>query len=148
LPLANAAGNTYYVGTISDDNGLNTAHCGSSSNTDCSLRDAIGAAISGSDTIQFVTGLNGVILLTQGQLLLTVRVTISGPGTNVIAVDGNATSRVFQVNGGVTAAFSGITIQNGNATVGGGIYNFGTLMLTNCVLTGNNAAIVGGGGSG
>ena len=54
---------------------------------------------------------------------------------------------MFQVDGGVTASISGLTITGGNATGnGGGLYNHGgTLTLTDCTVSGNSANDGGGG---
>jgi hypothetical protein len=52
---------------------------------------------------------------------------IGGPGANVVAVSGNNAVQVFQVNSGVTASLSGLTISHGLAENGngGGILNWG-----------------------
>ena len=56
--------------------------------------------------------------------------------------------RVFQVDKGVTASLSGLTITGGvagNSAVGGGVYSDGgTVTLSNCTVSGNSAG--GGGG--
>jgi hypothetical protein len=105
----------------------------------CSLRAALATARAG-DEIQF--SVTGTILLSQGQLVVDKNVTITGPGESSLAIDGNQASRVLQVNSGVTATLSGLTIQNGVGgefvVGGGGIFNNGTLTLTNCTLSGNN----------
>lgn len=44
----------------------------------------------------------------------------------------------------MTANLSSLTIRNGNATTGGGIYNLGTLTLSNSILSGNAATGNGG----
>ena len=49
--------------------------------------------------------------------------TINGPGANMLAVDGNHASRVFQISSGKTVTISGLTITNGSANPGGGIDN-------------------------
>src|SRR5262249_5311134 len=55
-------------------------------------------------------------------------------------------SRVFQVNPGVTASLSGLTITGGSAFNGGGLSNSdGTTSLTNCTVSGNSASNNGGG---
>jgi hypothetical protein len=108
-----------------------------------------------SDTIQF-SGVSKVTL-SQGQLELSghdasspATITIDGGGA--VNVDGNHASRVFLVDAGVQAAFANLTISNGSISgSGGGIYNSGTLTVSNCTLTGNFAAedgINGGGGGG
>ena len=92
-------------------------------------------------------GLNGTILLTS-TLTITSDVAIVGPGAAGLIVDGQNAVRVFQVNGGVTAQISGLTIQHGNANGdrGGGILNDGTLTVTESVIRDNAAVSNGGGG--
>jgi len=67
-------------------------------------------------------------------------------------VDGNAASRVFLVQNGVTASIASLTITNGFTRLsGGGIFNVGeqagsaTLTVSNCTLSGNSASDSGGG---
>ena len=74
-----------------------------------SLRDALAVANDG-DTID-ATGVSGTILLTSGQLNVDKDVTISGPGADHLAVDGNAQSRVFYVNPGKTVTIDGLTVD-------------------------------------
>jgi hypothetical protein len=120
-----------------------------------SLRAAVLAAdadtYSGSafDTIAFGTLFSTpqTITLTSGQLdLSNGTVHITGPAAGV-TVSGNNASRVFQIDGAVTASISGLTITGGSvSTVGGGIYiDKGTATLTNCTVSGNTANGVGGG---
>ena len=112
-----------------------------------SLRQALAIANDG-DTID-AAGVSGVITLTSGQLLVEKRVTINGAGADVLAVDGNATSSVFQIGTGATAptvAISGLTIRNAQGGFGGGILNGSgaTLTITNSTISGNTAAFGGG----
>jgi hypothetical protein len=112
-----------------------------------SLRQALAIANDG-DTID-ATGISGVITLTSGELLVGKSVTINGAGAGVLAVDGHASSSVFQVGtGGVppTVAISGLTIRNGQAGFGGGISNESgaTLTITNSTISGNASAFGGG----
>jgi predicted outer membrane repeat protein len=52
---------------------------------------------------------------------------------------------VIQVDAGVTAALSKMTITGGKTSGnGGGLYNLGTTTLTNCTISGNSAADGGG----
>src|SRR6201987_6421652 len=75
-----------------------------------SLRDALAVANDG-DTID-ATGVSGTILLTSGELQINNSVTINGPGAGNLAVNGNATSRVFH-NFASNVTISGFTIING-----------------------------------
>lgn len=96
------------------------------------------------DTID-ATGISGVITLTSGVLLVDKSVTINGAGADLLAVDGNATSRVFQITSRQTVTISDLTIRNGHAgTDGGGILNDATLTITNSTLSGNTAVHGGG----
>jgi hypothetical protein len=108
-----------------------------------SLRQAFADANDG-DTID-ATGISGMITLITGKLLVDKSVTINGAGAALLAVDGNATSRVFEIASGETVTISGLTIRNGHDdTTGGGIDNEGgaTLTITNSTLSGNTAGSV------
>ena len=97
------------------------------------------------DTID-ATGISGVIRLTTGELLVDKSVTINGAGADVLAVDGNATSSVFQIGSGKTVTISDLTIRNGEGNFGGGILNGGgaTLTITDSTLSGNIGGFGGG----
>jgi hypothetical protein len=116
-----------------------------------SLRDAI-ASTPASGTVNFQAGLSGTITLTTGELLINKDLTIVGPGVNVITVSGNLASRVFDIAATFTVATSGLTLADGTVSginvTGGGIFNAGTLTLTDCVLSGNRASGPGTAGGG
>jgi hypothetical protein len=107
----------------------------------------------GSDSIGFDhTQVTGPIVLGGSQLELSLQgglaaVTISG-GSG-ITVDGNDASQVFLVDYGVQATLDHLTITHGNAILGngdgGGIFNYGTLTVSNSTLSANSASDVGGG---
>jgi len=120
-------------------------------NGQCSLREAIWnannndqsgstdcAAGSGDDTITF--NVSGTITL--GSQLPNITdaagLTILGSAGGM-TISGNNTVRVFEVNLGATLKLQNLTVANGRALNGGGIYNSGTLSITNCTLSGNNA---------
>ena len=126
---------------------INTSDSGAGS-----LRQAISDSSSG-DTINFNSSLNGqTITLTSGELLINKNLTITGPGANLLAINGNAAGRVFEITSGIDVTISGLTITNGNSggDYGGGIYNLGdssgsaTLTITNSTLSGNSATYGGG----
>jgi hypothetical protein len=98
------------------------------------------------DPAVFTTAMT--ITLTLGQLEMegtTGTETIKGP-TKGVTVSGNNTSRVFEVDPGVNASVSGMTITRGSAFNGGGLYNNGgNLTLTDCTVSGNSASNNGGG---
>jgi hypothetical protein len=109
-----------------------------------SLRQAMADAVNG-DTIDF--GVTGTITLITGELLVNKNVTLNGPGSDHLIVDGNHASRVFHVSGGVTATIAGLTITNGSASDwGGGIHNDqSVLTVNNCNIVSNFAPGWGGG---
>jgi hypothetical protein len=111
-----------------------------------SLRQALASANDG-DIINFA--LTGTIGLTSGELLIDKSVTISGPGTATLAVDGNFTSRVFHIGPGKTVSISGLTLTNGYAGSehGGGILNdHATLTMDRCAVQNSFAQSPHGGG--
>jgi hypothetical protein len=94
------------------------------------LRDALAVANDG-DTID-ATGVSGTILLTSGELQINHNVTINGLGAGNLAVNDNATSRVFEKFAS-DVTLSGFTITNGfvaDNNGGGGILNHAGLTLT------------------
>jgi hypothetical protein len=114
-----------------------------------SLRQAI-IDTSAGGTVDFQDGLSGTITLTTGELAINKDLTIAGPGSSVITVSGNHASRVFDIGATFTVDISGLTIADGGGTaqVGAGIWNAGTLTLTDSTLRGNIASgrsAIGGG---
>ena len=118
-----------------------------------SLREAIAfanTAPSGNSNITFdkkVFKTPQTITLTGTQLELsntTGAETITGPQKGV-TVSGGGLSRVFQVDKGVAASISGLTMTGGNSGIGGGLYNQGTTTLTNCTVSGNSAVTAAAG---
>src|SRR5438876_5283911 len=109
-----------------------------------SLRQALAGASDG-DTID-ATDISGVITLTTGQLLVDKSVIINGAGANFLAIDGNASSRIFQIGSGETVTISDVTIRNGQGNFGGGIFNGANaaLTITDSIL-GSNVGGFGGG---
>src|SRR5262245_59643710 len=63
-----------------------------------SLRRAIQNAAPG-DTINFSA--TGVITLTGGELLIAKNLSIVGPGSSILAVSGNTSTRVFEISSNV-----------------------------------------------
>jgi hypothetical protein len=112
-----------------------------------SLRYEIAAAKS-KDTIVFAPSLDGqTITLTSGELDLTKNLTIQGPGGGQLTISGGGNSRVFEVASKTTVTLSGLTISNGTAANGGGIYvdHGGTLTISNSTLSSDAATTYGGG---
>jgi fibronectin-binding autotransporter adhesin len=111
-----------------------------------SLRQALLDA-SNVDTVFFAAGLTGTITLTTGELLLNKDLTISGPGANVLRVNGNNVTRIFHVTAGHNITISGLTIRDGSVNnVGAAIYNEqSSVTVDSCALNNNaNGAGLGG----
>ena len=120
-----------------------------------SLRQAVldANAMAGADTIVFQAGLTGPIVLTTGELAVTGAVDIQGPGPNVVTVNGNAASRIFNIDNGAAGAIvvsiSGLALTNGK--VGAGLDGGAILIadenvtLRNMLITANEAGDDGGG---
>ena len=118
-----------------------------------SLRTALASAGNG-DTINFAPDLAGQTIALQGTafptLTITQNVTITSGGVPGIVISGSNAATVFTVGSGVTATIDSLTISNGMAqpsgpngvSQGGGILNNGSLTVSACTLTGNQA--VGG----
>ena len=133
----------------------------------CVLRDAIASA-EPSDTIEVPAG---IYSLPFGELLIDKDLTLIGAGPNETIIQasdtpGTANHRVLRVSIGNTVTISGMTFRHGvedskeqrmvifpvlpggivtiGHEFGGGIYNHGTLHLTNVIVTGNES----GSGSG
>ena len=108
-----------------------------------SLRQTIADAVDG-DTITFRLSFPATITLTTNELVVDKSIVISGPGANVLTVNGNSsTYRVFHISPGKTVTISGLTITGGKTIGGAGIYNEqGTLTLNNSTIT-NNFGVYG-----
>ncbi|MCB1766429.1 MAG: DUF4214 domain-containing protein [Candidatus Competibacteraceae bacterium] len=119
LPVAQAA--TFTVTNL-DDSGPG------------SLRQAVldANAATGSHTIEFQPGLTGTITLTSGEIAISSRLTINGPGSDILAVSGNGQSVVFS-SSSASATLRGLTIRDS----GSSIVNSGILTISQCVLLNN-----------
>ncbi len=100
----------------------------------------------GADTITFDNALSGsTITLIGGQFFIADALTLTGPGSGNLTVDGAAASRVFLVDDfdyttNSNVSISGLTIQNGAlspGSFGAGIANEDDLTLTDVVVTNN-----------
>lgn len=81
-----------------------------------------------------------------GTILILTNLTIDGPGASKLALDGEDESGLFQVESGVTATISGLTIEDGSATSGGGVYNDGDLTISKSTVSSDTAKSGSGGG--
>ena len=127
-------------------------------NTNTAVYDAPAGSSTESDLIIIFAHDTGDSRITLGgsQLEILDDVDIYGPGPESLTIDANGQSRVFYVAEGVEAKLWGMTITGGFAQDidpedetdddGGGIYNLGTLAVTNTTIMSNVAEGAGGGG--
>jgi hypothetical protein len=109
-----------------------------------SLRQAIISANSDAshDTIDF--DVTGVITLESPLPAIAETLTISGPGAAQLAVSGDGQDRVFRINSGVAVTITGLTVRDGKAFNGGGIWSAGDLHLESVGVISNLARNGGG----
>jgi len=126
---------------------------------DCSLRDAIATANAspGTDTIILPAGTYTLSITGMGEdgaatgdLDVTDHLIIRGRAASSTIIDGNGIDRVFHIiessGFGITVEVSGVTIQNGRAEMGGGIFNnqSGLVTITYSSISNNSAGSGGG----
>ncbi len=121
-------------------------NCSGSASDSGSLPYEVVNASSG-DTISFsVTCPSNSPITLSSTIDISTNLTINGPGASSLVVSGNNAVEVFDVNAsGVTVTISGLTIEDGSASNGGGIQNSGTLELTESDISSNIAGVGGGG---
>ena len=115
-----------------------------------SLRQAINTSnlVLGPDEIVFEEGLEGTIVLNLGQFDISDDLNINGPGADMLTIDADDSSRIFNISDGSTdtdilVSISGLMFING-LSGGGAILNFEDLSIDSCVFEGNSAIQAGG----
>ena len=73
-------------------------------------------------------------------VIINKNIRIDGKGHTI---DAKNLGRIFEIDGGFAVTLTNVTLTNGNATVGGAIYNFGNLDLVHVNFV-NNTAKYGG----
>ena len=112
---------------------------------DGSLRQALSAIATGG-SITFDPGLaGGAIALTSGPLVLSRDVSVSGPASAAVTIDGGGADRLLIVETGVQATASHLVFSNGYGfQLAGGILNNGNLTLDHVTVS-NNVMTTNGG---
>jgi hypothetical protein len=131
LPAAAATFNPGCTGTTGDAAALQSAVTTAGSNSQA-------------DTITLTAGCT---------YTLTSTLTVNADSGNTLTINGNGATisggnarRVLSTGFGAAVVISDVTITGGyNASSGGGIYNRGTITITNSRITGNTADLLGGG---
>ncbi|MHC4457696.1 MAG: CFI-box-CTERM domain-containing protein [Planctomycetota bacterium] len=126
---------------------------------DCSLREAIIAANASPDanTITLPAGTYTLSIsgigedeAATGDLDITHNLTIEGSGAGDTIIDGNGIDRLFHIiessGFGITVEITGVTIRNGYADMGGGVFNnqSGMVTITDSSISDNTADWGGG----
>jgi hypothetical protein len=108
-----------------------------------SVREAVALAnvLPGDHTVSFADALDGgAVSLTAGELELSGTGGVEAiDGAGRFTLDGDNATRLVEVDPGTTAVLRGLALVNGNAGVGAGVYNRGSLTVADCVLYGNTA---------
>jgi CSLREA domain-containing protein len=153
-----------YVVTVNTDtttgvaaNCTNQNLSGATPDKNCSLRDALAAAAaSGAGSVTFnatvfaasqSAAARTIVLGSAGTLNVPANTSVLGPTTGtgttlkqLVTVSGNNQNTVFST-GGTNTVLSGLMITDGN---GGGIYNSGTLAVSDSTIFGNTSPSGGG----
>jgi CSLREA domain-containing protein len=142
---------TITVNSPADDADPNDGECTlreaiTAANTDTSSGMAAGECAAGSGDDGIDIGLTGTVNLTGALPNLSSNLAIAGPGADEFTVrrDSGGDYRIFTVTSGSVVSISGITITNGETPEGfdgGGIYNAGTLTVTDSTISGNSATV-------
>src|SRR5712692_9745963 len=146
-PPAAAASLTFQVTTTTDapDVSPGDGICADAAGQ-CTLRAAVqeaDAQPSGSAITIMVPA--GTFPLKLGVLSLTANtITVQGAGGGATTVDGRNASQVFNVSPAASVTLGQLAIIHGNASLGGGIENAGTLTLTNSTVAASVASNGGG----
>ncbi|MEM1270026.1 MAG: choice-of-anchor Q domain-containing protein [Bacteroidota bacterium] len=121
LYTATQAQTTYVVTSLSDnaaqtgiDGNITLREAITAANTDAAFGDA--PAGSGADIID-LTGLAGTITLEQDQFEITGALTITGPGANVLTLDGDRQYRIFDITAAVNVTISGVRFFEAQPTL-------------------------------
>lgn len=133
--LSQHTSTSFNVNSILDepDASVGDGNCISNPSSLCTLRAAVqeGQAVNRAVTLP-----SGLYELSQGHLVVSKNLTLTGAGSGKTKLDGTLKSRVFDITNTGFAYISGVTVQWGKATPGfanhshgGGIHNHGTLIL-------------------
>src|SRR6266849_2581227 len=144
LPAA-AASLTFQVTTTTDapDASPGDGICADAAGQ-CTLRAAVQEAdAQPSGSVITIVVPAGTFPLKLGVLSLTAN-TITVQGTGASTVDGRNASQVFNIAAAASVTLGQLAIIDGNASLGGGIHNAGTLTLTNSTVAASVANNGGG----
>ena len=107
-----------------------------------SLRQAIADLNARGDGVIHFPDLSGTITLKSPLPSIVHSAMIEGPGTNRLTLSGGGSSSLLFFGRGTKNRLSGMTLLDGlmtNFTQGAAIHNEGSLVISNCVLSGNTS---------
>ncbi|MDZ4172829.1 MAG: chitobiase/beta-hexosaminidase C-terminal domain-containing protein, partial [Methanobacteriaceae archaeon] len=133
-----AAGNTIYV----NDTGGNDDNDGSDWNTaKKTIKNATGS-VNVNGIVNIANGqYNGT---SNTQITIDKNMTINGESQTGTIINGTGTNWIFHVNPGITFKLNNLTITNANRDYGAGIYNSGNFTVSGSTISGNTASSGGG----
>jgi predicted outer membrane repeat protein len=101
--------------------------------------DVITLAAGCTYTLTSVNNNHATVGFRNGLPVITGELTIHGNGATITrsTEEGTLAFRILEIASGATVSISGLTVSNGRAARGGGIYNSGTLDLTTTHVSGN-----------
>jgi hypothetical protein len=137
-PLTQRSGVTYIVTSLDDvidanDGKLTFREAFEAANRNVAVGNAQAGSFSEKDTITFANGLSGTIKTGGKAFTILGSVDIIGSGIDSLIFDGEGKSQVFVISRSIVAGLSDMTITSGL----GGIYNYGTLVMTNAAISRN-----------
>lgn len=111
-----------------------------------SLRSALLGAEDGT-VITFDAALSGDTIRLQKELQVCANITIQGPGSDLLTISGEDTTRILRIMAGNLVEVSGLSLVRGKTPAredGGAVLANGSITLSNCILANNYADDDGG----
>lgn len=145
-PAGYAASFSVVIGSDGADSAPGDGVCASLEGA-CTLRAAVqeANALAGADIVTLGARKHTVA---GSALPITEDITIVGPAAEQCTIAAKKRTRIFQIDSGVQATLSGMTLEGGTAERGGAILNQGSLRLEHAVVRRNLARSVAGVGGG
>ncbi|MCC7146227.1 MAG: right-handed parallel beta-helix repeat-containing protein [Phycisphaeraceae bacterium] len=145
------SGTAYVIDSLLDvvanDGHLTLREAILAANTNASVNEAAAGSGSETDSITFAPSLfaggHADLILSGTELSIIGDLSITGPGQELLSIDADQKSRVFNISGsGTDVAMEGLTITGGFVTNKGGgvsVDTGNTITLTSCTISGNQA---------
>ena len=133
LPPSALASATWYVDGVS---GSDSNNCLSPPTACKTIGHAISLAASGDSIIVAPATYHETITI-------AISLNVIGSGARTTIIDGQAAGSVIAISSPAQVTLANITVRNGLASFGAGIYNEGRLTINSSTVTGNNANVRG-----